>query len=183
MSYELILDATLKLRSWRRDDAAALVKHANDPQVAYYTSHRFPHPYTELDAQKFLRARRKAASGISLAIEVDGEAAGGIAVSMGEGTESHSGELGYWLGRQHWGRGLMSRVVAYFVPWAMAERQIVRLEAQVVVENRASCALLERIGFECEARKRAAVFKHGRYADAYLYSMIRVPTQTMVQQA
>ena len=184
MSQELILGESLKLRPWRRDDVASLVKHANDAEVAYYTSHRFPHPYTELDAQKFLRARRKAAAGVSLAIDVDGEAAGGIAVTIGEGTEAHCAELGYWLGRQHWGKGVMSPVVARFVPWVMAERGIVRLEAQVVVENRASCALLERIGFVCEARMRAAVFKHGRYADALLYSLVNVSTRSsMAEQA
>ena len=170
MSQELILGESLKLRPWRRYDVASLVKHANDAEVAYYTSHRFPHPYTELDAQKFLRARRKAAAGVSLAIDVDGEAAGGIAVTIGEGTEAHCAELGYWLGRQHWGKGVMSQVVARFVPWVM--------------ENRASCALLERIGFVCEARMRAAVFKHGRYADALLYSLVNVSTRSsMAEQA
>ena len=175
MTQDWSLAEGLKLRPWRRDDAAALVTHANDAQVAYFTSHRFPHPYTEVDAQKFLRARRKPATGISLAIEVDGEAAGGIAVTIGEGTEAHCAELGYWLGRRHWGRGLMSQVVGHFVPWVMAERGLVRLEAQVVVENAASCKLLERLGFVLEGRMRAAVFKHQRFADAYLYAMVKLP--------
>ncbi|MBD8524201.1 GNAT family N-acetyltransferase [Pseudomarimonas arenosa] len=183
MNSERLIEPGLKLRNWRRDDAEALVRHANDAEVAYYTSHRFPHPYTEIDAQKFLRSRRKAGSGVSLAIEVDGEAAGGIAVTLGEGTEAHCAELGYWLGRRHWGRGLMSRVVANFVPWVMTELQIVRLEAQVVVDNQASCALLQRLGFEREARMNAAVYKHGRYADAFLYSLVRLPIQQQVERA
>lgn len=175
MSQRMIpIEPGVQLRRWRADDRAALLRHADDPEVARYTSHRFPNPYTEADAVKFLRAQQRRRKGeLGFAIEVDGEACGGIAAHAGEGVDAHVAELGYWIGRAHWGRGLMSRVVAAFWPLAMRELQLYRLFARVVKDNAASARLLERNGFEREGCMRNAVFKHGRCADSLLFARVR----------
>lgn len=164
----------LRLRRWQLDDAEPLQRHADDAEVARYTSHRFPHPYTEADAMKFLRAqRRRRKLDPAFAIEVNGEACGGIAAHAGEGIDAHSAELGYWLGRARWGQGIMTRVVGAFWPWAMQELQLYRLFAHVVAENEASARLLRQHGFIEEGRMRRAVYKHGRLFDSLLFARTR----------
>lgn len=164
----------LRLRRWRNEDRASLLLHANDAEVARYTSHRFPHPYGEADAVRFLRSQSRRRKGeLSLAIEIDGEACGGIAAHAGEGIEEHVAELGYWIGRAYWGRGLMSRVVAEFCPVALSELRLFRLFARVVSENQASAKLLKSNGFVLEGCMRNAVYKHGACADSLLFSRTR----------
>jgi RimJ/RimL family protein N-acetyltransferase len=52
-------------------------------------------------------------------------------------------EIGYWLGREHWGKGLATRAVAEF----LAEFRERPLYATVVVTNQPSVRVLEKCGF------------------------------------
>jgi RimJ/RimL family protein N-acetyltransferase len=51
--------------------------------------------------------------------------------------------VGYWLGREFWGRGLATRALAEFLP-LVDERP---LQASVAPANRASVRVLEKNGF------------------------------------
>ena len=42
---------------------------------------------------------------IILALEVDGEAAGGIGLHGLKDVYRYNGEIGYWLSEDHWGKG------------------------------------------------------------------------------
>jgi RimJ/RimL family protein N-acetyltransferase len=160
----------LCLRSWRSDDLDALVHHANDEQVARGVSDRFPHPYTREDGEHFLSGNVLPLTNV-FAIEINGEACGGIGIHrIGEGERRHGAEFGYWLGRAHWGRGLMTRTVAAFAPWAMRELRLYRLQATVLDFNTASARVLSRNAFAEEGVMRCAVVKHGTLHDLRLFA-------------
>ena len=105
------------LRAWRQDDLDSLLRHADDPQVPRGLSDRFPHPYTRADGEAFLAGGIVDFAHPVFAIDIAGEACGGIAARPHAGEKAHSAELGYWLGRRHWGRGHMTRVVATYLDW------------------------------------------------------------------
>ena len=86
------------VRQWRLDDAEALVRHADNINVARQLRDRFPHPYTRANASIFLKAATSAGEPSNLAIEVDGEAVGAIGYVPGIDVERYSAEIGYWLG-------------------------------------------------------------------------------------
>jgi RimJ/RimL family protein N-acetyltransferase len=44
-------------------------------------------------------------------------------------------EVGYWLGRERWGQGIMPRVLTAFVPWAFERFDLIRIEAGVFETN------------------------------------------------
>src|SRR6185369_13902580 len=46
--------ASCRLRPWRKQDLDALIRYANDREVWINLRERFPHPYTEGDAQRWL---------------------------------------------------------------------------------------------------------------------------------
>src|SRR5256885_10211004 len=79
------------------------------------------------------------------AIEVDGFAAGGIGVTLGEGTYIKSAEFGYWLGEPYWGRGIMTEAVRLVVPHVMSRFDLIRLESPVFEWNPARCACLSSV--------------------------------------
>ena len=163
----------LRLRPWRRDDLDALVRHANDEQVARGVSDRFPHPYTRADGERFLSGEVLPLTYV-FAIEIDNEACGGIGIHrIGEGERRHGAEFGYWLGRARWNCGLMTRAVAAFAPWAMRELRLYRLQATLLEFNTASARVLSRNDFVEEGVMRCAVVKRDTLHDLRLFARTR----------
>ena len=161
-----------ELRPWRTSDLDSLVRHADDVQVSRGVSDRFPSPYRRDDGEAFLAGKVIALSDPVFAIEIDGEACGGIAVRPHAGERAHSAELGYWLGRQHWGRGHMTRVVAAYLGWVVPTLQLVRVEANVLDTNPASVRVLEKNGFAEEGCRRAAIRKPDGLHDVRLFGRV-----------
>jgi RimJ/RimL family protein N-acetyltransferase len=162
------------LRPWRRDDLDALVRHADDPRIVRGLSSRFPNPYTRQDGEQFLAGEVVDLKDPVFAIEVDGSACGGIGVRPGRADLGQSSELGYWLGHALWGRGLMSRVVACFVPWVMQALSLYRLQANVLDHNPASAHVLLKNGFREEGTLRCAVVKpSGEVHDLRVFARTR----------
>lgn len=165
--------AGFALRPWRADDLESLVRHADDAEVERGLSDRFPHPYTRADGEAFLSGRVVDLSDPVFAIEIEGEACGGIGVRPGSGERRIGAELGYWLGRRHWNQGRMSTVVAVFAPWAMDALGLHRLQATVLDFNIGSARVLQKNGFVEEGVMRDAVLKHGRLHDLRLFARTR----------
>ncbi len=174
---ELSVDCGLcRLRPFRMEDADALVRHANNPKIAMRVRDRFPNPYTRRDAKEFLRAvckRLEDGPEYVLAIEVNGEAAGGIGIVRGSDIERVSAELGYWLGEQYWGRGIVTAAIRHFAPWAMERFGLTRLHADTFHDNPASARVLEKAGFTRESVKHRAAIKLGEIKDMNVYVMLR----------
>lgn len=161
-----------RIRPWARSDHAALVRHANNPNVARYTSTRFPHPYTDAAATAWFDALEGVAEPEAWAIEVDGEAVGGIGLRRGEAEYAHSAELGYWLGEACWGRGIAGAAVRALVPVVMARWNLARVGAFVVTDNLASRRVLERAGFVLEGIQRARSIRGAWVQDHALYGVV-----------
>ena len=162
------------VRSWRLRDAASLVRYANDPEVWANVRDRFPHPYTARDAQEFLAGASREGASTQFAIAVGEEAVGGIGFHPCVDVERISAELGYWLGRDWWGRGITTAAVRAVTEHAFrAESGLNRIFAIPFAWNRASARVLEKAGFSLEGRMRQSAIKDGRITDQLLYSKLR----------
>lgn len=173
MDERLIRGEGFLLRPWRMSDLDALVRHADDEQVSRGVSDRFPFPYTHEDGERFLSGKVIDLGDPVFAIEIDGEACGGIGAHAGKGVRGQTAEFGYWLGRRYWGRGTMTRVVAAYAPWVMRELRLYRLYATVLAFNIGSAQVLRRNGFMEEGVQRAAVFKRGVLHDLRMFAKVR----------
>ena len=161
------------LRRWRAKDIGSLVRYANNINVSRYLRERFPYPYTRKDARAFLAsATGSGADDTRLAIEVEGEAVGGIGVIIGTDIERFSAEVGYWLGEPFWGRGIMTEVVRAFTPWAVERFNLLRIEAGVFSWNPASCHVLEKAGYVYEGKLRNSIVKDGHVLDRLMYAWV-----------
>ncbi len=171
---EIDVGEGVRLRAWRADDLESLLRHADDEEVSRGVGDRFPWPYARADGEAFLSGKViDFEAGPAFAIDFDGEAIGSIGARPGQGERRHSAEFGYWLGRKQWGRGLMTRVVAAFAPWAMRELRLYRLQASVLDFNLGSARVLEKNGFAEEGLQRKAVFKRGRVHDLRVFAKTR----------
>lgn len=164
------------IRPWRRADRAALLRHANDPAIPRYLASRFPHPYTGADADAWLDLVTAQASLPAFALEVGGEAVGGIGLRLETQPDlAHGVEIGYWLGQALWGRGVMTAAVGAFVPWAVAEHGFSRVAAHVATGNPGSVRVLEKSGFQREGLLRRRAIRDGIAQDHWLFARLFDP--------
>ncbi len=171
---EIQLDSC-KLRPWREGDEDSLVRHADDVDVWRNLRDRFPHPYTIEDAREWIELNAGQDPVLNFAIEVEGAAVGGIGLIPGEDIYRRTAELGYWLGRACWGRGIMTEAVRAMAGYAFTRLDLDRLFACLFPWNLASVRVLEKTGFRCEARLEQAAVKDGRTVDQLLYALVAEP--------
>ena len=81
-------------------------------------------------------------------------------------------ELGYVLGRSHWGRGLMREALDALLDCAFGRMDLRRIEAQVDTRNAASAALLARLGFTKEGLLRQRWVSKGEVRDVEMFGLL-----------
>jgi RimJ/RimL family protein N-acetyltransferase len=135
----------LLLRPPEEADLPAIAGLLDDLAVSRMLA-RVPHPYRLDHAQGWFATinRQGAGSEQVFAVTRKGEAIGmiGFQRKLLEPT------LGYWLGRPHWGRGLMSEAVRAAVHWFFSESDEAALFAGAFRDNPASLRIQEKLGFE-----------------------------------
>ncbi len=82
-------------------------------------------------------------------------------------------EIGYALGREHWGHGYMNEALMTLLKYAFESLDLHRIEADVDPRNAASIRTLEKLGFQREGVLRERWQINGEIQDAYFYGLLR----------
>lgn len=162
-----------KLRPWTYEDLSSLVKNANNFNVAKYMTDAFPFPYTETNGKAFIDFATKDNPVHIFAIDIEGEAAGGIGIHPGEDIYRKNAELGYWLAEPYWGNGIISEAIKQIVDFAFINYDIERLFARPFGSNNASQKVLEKNNFVLECRIQKNLIKNEEYLDECIYAIRR----------
>jgi RimJ/RimL family protein N-acetyltransferase len=165
------------VRSWQAGDVPSLVTHANNRNIWINLRDRFPNPYTKRDGQRFIKLARRQEPESFFAVAVDGAAVGGIGFVPQQDVDRMSAEVGYWLGESFWGRGIATEALVALTEYAIAQHGFTRLFALPFAHNTGSCRVLEKAGYELEARLRRSAIKDGQILDQLQYAYI-APEQT-----
>lgn len=163
------------LRSFRYGDEPSLAEQINNEKI-YKPTLLIPYPYTLEDAKQWVErnvrlARQESPEELNFAIEVNGKAVGGI--GLAHIVPGHKAEIGYWLGEEYWGRGIMTEAVKLLTQYALDELGLVRVYAGVFVWNKASQAVLKKAGFQLEGMHTKGIRKDGEFVDDYTYAKVR----------
>jgi RimJ/RimL family protein N-acetyltransferase len=112
-----LITPRLRLRPPRIADAPSVARLVDDPDVARMTT-SIPHPYPQDAARAWVEqhARGPGEREAVFVVEATGE---GVAGVLGfQPAPLGAVEIGYWLGRPFWGRGLMTEAVRAALAWA-----------------------------------------------------------------
>lgn len=162
------------IRSWRPEDAAALARAINDEAVQANLRDGLPFPYSVSDAEAFIGFALSAGDGMySFAVTENDVCIGSVSVTRGENIHRLTGELGYYIARERWGRGYATRAVREICRYVFENTDIVRICAEPFADNAASCRVLEKAGFTLEGTLRSNAIKSGRIRDTRIYSLLR----------
>ena len=82
-------------------------------------------------------------------------------------------EIGYWLGREYEGRGIMTDACRAVITHLFRELELHRVEIRCAVGNLRSAAIAKRLGFTLEGTQREAQLVGGQYHDLFVYGMLR----------
>ena len=173
----IVVNDQVHLSEFRPSDKPALVEHLNDRDI-YDRTFRIPFPYTEADAEAFLARVAKATDQhgqpAHFAIRTGDDALiGGCGLNDFEIGKSHRAEVGYWLAKPFWGRGIMTAVVQRVCQHAFEEFGLVKIIAHVVTHNPASARVLEKCGFVQEGLLRRHFVKDGKFIDVKLFALLK----------
>ncbi len=173
----ILVNEQVHLSEFRPSDKPVLVEHMREKEI-YDRTLRIPHPYTEADAEEWFgivaNATRQQGRAIHFAIRTaDGFLIGGCGFDGFQFGKSHRAEIGYWLAKPFWGRGIMPAVVRRVCRHAFEEFGLVKITAHVFTTNPASARVLEKCGFEREGYLKKHYLKDGRYLDAWLYGLLK----------
>ncbi len=103
------------------------------------------------------------ASVIKKTIEVDGRVAGNILSFDGIGER----EVGYWIGRQYWGKGVATSALIQFLSHEPARP----LHAHVAKHNIASARVLEKCGFRVVREQMGDAKGRGPYIEELVLTL------------
>lgn len=174
-SIPTLATARLRLRPFAANDAAAVTAIAGDAEVSRYLLH-VPFPYPAGLAEEWIATHRDVwaqGQGVSWAVTL---AAGGALLgtaSLRWVRRHDHAELGYWLGRVHWGHGYALEAASAALDFAFTTLGCARVFAQHLGGNERSARVLERLGMSAEGVRRGHIKKAGAYYDTYQFGVLR----------
>ncbi len=162
------------LRPLRASDDRRLAELLNNKKINRRMGN-IPYPYNLKDAHVWLKKvipeyRSKEPKKITFAIEINKELVG--AIDVNNVRFGHKAELGYWLGEEYWGKGIMSKVIKEIAGYAFRDLRLKRLQAHTFLFNPASRRVLEKNKFKLEGIIHRKIKKDKRYYDCYLLARV-----------
>lgn len=164
----------IELRKWTVNDKESLMAICNAADRSYLTG-RLPFPYTEADADWWLKMveGHDGKDGIFRSVSVDGMIVGNISVEQKSDVYGKDAEIGYLLITEKWSQGIMTEAVGQICDIAFSSLDIIRITGLVYEPNRGSRRVLEKNGFLLEGTMKNAVVKEGRVYDLCVYGKLK----------
>jgi RimJ/RimL family protein N-acetyltransferase len=137
----------VQLRDVEDADLEAFFEHQRDPEATRLAAFAAKAREPFLDYWAEIRTGQTV---LAQTIVVNGEVAGNI-MCWDQWAQR---QIGYWIDRRYWGRGVATTALALFLCWMTARP----LHAYVAVHNAGSIRVLEKCGF------RRVTDRHDRFA-------------------
>ena len=155
------------------DFAKEFAKMKNVPEILDNGYDKTPNPFTEKDALSFIQPHIGVSPHKRFLIYWNNEVAGEIGITMKEDVFRLSAEIGYFISKAFWGKGLATQAVKKMTEYAFANFDIIRIEAGVFDFNKPSMKVLEKNGYYLESIRKKAVIKKGQIIDDYIWVKLK----------
>jgi len=160
-----------------KEDKLSLLKYINDKDI-YSNTLKIPFPYTEKDADDWISFVEfsKHETGVLKHWVIKNESdelIGGIGFHSKYGIHSHKDEIGYWLGKPFWNKGIMTDVVNKICSIGFTDFNLTRIEATVFTYNIPSKKVLKKAGFMLEGTLQKFYIKDSLFIDADIFARLK----------
>lgn len=164
----------LIIRPWEEGDAEELYRHAKDPDVGPIAG--WP-PHTSVEnSREIIREVFSAPETYAVVLKETGKPVGSVGLLFGEnGTEplaEGEAELGYWIGKQYWGNGLIPEASNEIIRHAFEDLGLRRLWCVCDDSNAKSKRVMEKCGFGFDHITKGLTCElTGKIADEYFTTL------------
>lgn len=159
----------LVLRPWQKQDAQELAQIANNRNIWNNVRDALPSPYTVMDALQWIAHVNNRSPVLNFAIVFNGRIAGSIGCNPKEDISRKTIEIGYFVGEHYWGKGIATAAVKELAGFIETKLDIIRIEAHVFPQNKASAKVLQKNGFYLESIQRRSVIKNNEILDDHIW--------------
>jgi RimJ/RimL family protein N-acetyltransferase len=163
----------IEFKPHRIDFAKELAKMKNTPEILDNGYDKTPNPYTEKDAIEFINKEIGKNPVERFLIYWNGELAGEIGITRKEDVFRLNAEIGYFISKEYWGKGLATKAVEKMTEYTFEHFDVIRIVAGVFDFNKASMKVLEKNGFYLESIRKNAVIKNGEIIDDYIWVKLK----------
>ena len=173
--FSLDVDDEIKLDFYTEENAAEVFKVVTENYAHLYQwSPWLDENYSLERATEFAKLCQKQfeeKTSIPLCIKLNGKIVGGTGFNAFN-WEYKSAEIGYWLAKEHNGKGIVTKSCRRMLNYAFDELKLNRIVLRCVPTNEKSRKIPERLGFTNEGIERQGGFHHNRFVDFVIYSML-----------
>lgn len=156
-------------------DAARVQLLAGDRAIAA-TTKNIPHPYEDGMAETWIgshpeRFEKGQEAVFAIVLKDTGQLIGAIGLVLNLPQE-HA-ELGYWIGKEYWGRGYCTEAGHAVLRYAFDVLHLHRVHAHHFSRNPASGRVMQKLGMRHEGRLREHIKKRDQFFDVEAYGILR----------
>lgn len=172
---QIIETERLLLRPFNENDAEAVTAYARDYEL-YKTTLGLPHPYTRDSAEAWIETHQsayEAGTQVHFAAVLKSDRTLIGAFSLIHKSPTGPAEIGYWVGRPHWGQGYAKEAARALIDYGFKVLEFNRIYGRYMVVNEASARVMKRCGMSHEGVLREMVYKDGYYHDIGYLGMNR----------
>lgn len=126
------------------------------------------------DSKQFIQSCLKSYAdnkSMTTVILFDGEIVGVAGFNSINGANK-TAYIGYWLGEEYQGKGIMIKVAKALTSYAFSHLNLNKVEIRAAVENKKSRSIPERLGFVNEGTIRQAEWLYDHYVDHIVYGVL-----------
>lgn len=166
----------LLLRRMERQDAKQIFRYWSDPEVVKYMNvPAFESPEETWEMINMLNALSETEDTLRWGIESkqSGRLIGSCGFNAWQLSGAYRAEIGYELGKEHWGKGYMREALLLMFEFGFRTMGLNRIEALLFPQNSASIRLLAGLGFSREGLLREYQQDGDRFVDLYIYSLLK----------
>ena len=158
--------------AWNDGDQDRWVALADDYDIWSNLDDSFPHPYTRKDAEEWVALQSGKDPSEHFAICDVAGPIGGSGINTERGDSPGSPELGYWVGKPFWGRGIATAAAMTVTAYGFETVGLVRIFARVKMSNGASARVMEKAGYRRQELVREATSDRKEPGGYLLYTML-----------
>lgn len=172
----------LSLRRWRESDAESLYRYARDGDVGPRAGWE-PHASVEHSAE-IIRTVFAAPETYAVVLKETGEPVGSVGLMFGDGVHSAEigegeAEIGYWLGKPFWGRGLMPEAAGRLLRHGFEDLGLLAVWCGYYEGNRQSRRVAEKCGFVFHHMRAGVVSPLGDTQTEHFMRLTRAGWESM----
>ncbi|MFS0880202.1 GNAT family N-acetyltransferase [Metabacillus niabensis] len=171
---DLILETErLILQPFKEEDATRIRDLANDKELADIIG--LPHPYETKHAMEWISIQPKQMNeGDEYPLKIVSKELNEIIGTITLRVDKHhnKGELGYWLGKDYWGKGFATEAVKKIIEFGF-NLSLNKICASAITRNIASKKVLKKAGLQKEGTLRQNKRLQNTYEDVDVYGLLQ----------